>query len=224
MKKILLFMTVLMVAVCANAQEKYDYGLDEVVQTSDYNKSILWSNLKRWISKSFTSYKYTVDMEDRESGTIIIKFNKKANTVGDYVDVYLYATLEVNVKDNKYRYKISDGEFSVSPSSRIRYISSLPTEYLNKAKVELTAAENIGTNTDIPSGLEENISYYSDLVEKTPIYKKPKDMKKGKINPLYQEYEKSRELALSIRNAFSFMTIVEIGGELQRGMNYKNDF
>ena len=170
------------------------------------NKSVLWSNLKRWISKKFTSYKYTVDMEDKEGGTLIIKFNK-FDEIGasSYVSLRIDATIQVDIKDKKYRYKISDASFVLAPNSKCDNINYLPTRILEMASLSLQAARNLSSNTDIPKGLDFLIKYYGEKLSNTPKYKKPKDEKKGKVNEEYKEIENTLRMANNIKSSYNLM-------------------
>ena len=65
-------------------------------------------------------------MEDKEGGTLIIKFNK-FDEIGasSYVSLRIDATIQVDIKDKKYRYKISDASFILAPNSKCDNISCL---------------------------------------------------------------------------------------------------
>lgn len=189
----------------------------------DLNKSSLWSNLKQWISKEFTSYKYTVDMEDKEGGTLIIKFNK-FDEIGasSFVALRLYATLQVDIKDKKYRYKISDARFELSPNSRCDNISYLPNAILDKAYESLQAARNLSSNTDIPEGLAFLRKYYNDKLSNTPKYKKPKDEKKGKVNDDYKEIENTLTMARRVNSNYEIM-VSSLSRSLEKQMISDNN-
>lgn len=137
MKKILFSLLLAVIAVGASAREiagvvftttanDCNSDSDKKVIECNLSKAKLWTNLKKWIAKEFVSYKYSVDMEDREGGTIVIKFNSyEERGAGAFVDLTLNATLQIDVKDNKYRYSISDASYELKPNSICNNISYL---------------------------------------------------------------------------------------------------
>lgn len=145
-------------------------------------------------------------MEDKEGGTLIIKFNK-FDEIGasSYVSLRIDATIQVDIKDKKYRYKISDASFVLAPNSKCDNISYLPTPILDMAYLSLQAARNLSSNTDIPKGLDFLKKYYGEKLSNTPKYKKPKDEKKGKVNEEYKEIENTLRMANNIKSSYNLM-------------------
>ena len=84
-----------------------EFGSEVKIVTTQLSKSELWINAKKWISSSFNNYKHTVDMEDKESGTIILKINSSDN-VSAYLTYKINATLKIDIRENKYRYSFSN--------------------------------------------------------------------------------------------------------------------
>jgi len=98
-----------------------EYKLEEktvtkVFEVADKNKSEIFSSINKWISINYNSAKNVIQMNDKEAGTIIIKgINEVECDVDFNKNIYTYNfvlnhTIEVNVKDNKYRiiYRIAD--------------------------------------------------------------------------------------------------------------------
>jgi hypothetical protein len=98
-----------------------EYKLEEktvtkVFEVADKNKSELFSSINKWISINYNSAKNVIQMNDKEAGTIIIKgINKIDCDVNTTKNSYTYNfvinhTIEVNIKDNKYRiiYRMTD--------------------------------------------------------------------------------------------------------------------
>lgn len=225
MRKILLAMMLAVIAVGANAQGTGN-PLDEsgrIVQCN-LSKDKLWSNLKKWVAKEFVSYKYTVDMEDKDAGTLILKFNNfDERGGGAFLSLTINATLQIDVKENKYRYSISNASFKLTPNSMCDNLTYASTPFLKRAKLEMVCAENIiRAGTEIPSMIDFVESYYGEKLKKTPKYKKPRDENKGKINPEYEEIEKTISMAGSIDTKLS-LTAYDIRESLEKGMCLSSD-
>lgn len=228
MKKFLSLICALTLATSVSAQVvsygTKDGAYEEIVNCNS-NKSQLWSNLKRWVSVTFVSYKHTVDMEDAESGSMIIKYSVTEENIGSYTASKTTAVLQVDVKDNKYRVKICDPIFEVFPNNvGSGDISWMPTTMLKAAKVEMEAALKL-SQSGIKSykDLKTTIAAYTSLRDGTPKYRKPKDEKKGKIDEAYQVYDKAARLAEWLQTMYRYRQdkIVE---SLKNGMAYSNDF
>ena len=225
MKKLLLLLTILIIGIGESVAQSSANGIGatEGVYESSMTKAQLWSNLKRWVATSFGSYKHTVDMEDKEAGTMIIKFNSFDERFKIYTSLKLSATLQIDVRDNKWRYKISDAEYALAPNSNLDNISYMSTSSLQRAETELESAQDLSYNVSIPDGLEYNITRYSEKLSGIPQYKKPKDEAKGKENKEYTEVKSTLDMAEYIRTKYSLMTF-DLRDSLQKGMAYTNDF
>jgi hypothetical protein len=118
MKKILFLFAFLCVAKVTNAQE---YKIEEksvtgVFEVGGKTKSDIFSLINKWISINYNSSKNVIQMNDSESGTIIIKginevkYKNTAKTLypnNKYIPEF-YTTkfnhlIEVNAKDGKFR-------------------------------------------------------------------------------------------------------------------------
>lgn len=227
MRKILLLSIALLLSLSAGAQAGSfgKAGVYEIVVNCDLDKAQLWSNLKRWVSVTFVSYKHTVDMEDKEAGSMVVKYNF-SDDLGAYTLAKISAVLQVDVKDKKYRIRISDPSFGVKPNSRLDGdISWMSTSVLETAKAEMEAAQNLisGGITSFDD-LQTTIGAYTTLRDRTPKYRKPKDEKKGKVNPLYQEYDKTVDFGERLATKYGYNSVVEIIPSLEKGMAYSNNF
>lgn len=228
MRKILPIVCALFLSVGASAQV-VSYGTkdgvyEEIVNCNS-NKSLLWSNLKRWVAVSFVSYKHTVDMEDKESGTMVVKFSITDDHAGTFTTSATSAVLQVDVKDNKYKVKVSDPIFEVKPNSECSGdISWMPSSVLESAKIEMQAALNLSQHgIGSYDELKKAIDTYTALRDGTPKYRKPKDEKKGKISSTFQTYDKTVSLGSWIKTEYSYNTD-KIVKSLKSGMAYSNDF
>jgi hypothetical protein len=122
MKKITII-TFFFLAISINAQ---DFKIDEKTITGTFenkekNKSELFALINKWISINYNSSKNVIQMNDSESGTIIIKginsvsfknpgkvLNPKIAT--EFSEMKFNHLIEINIKDNKFRiiYKLVD--------------------------------------------------------------------------------------------------------------------
>ena len=122
MKTILILM--LFITTITNAQE---YKLEEktvtgIFEVKEKTKSEIFASINKWISINYNSAKNVVQMNDLESGTIIIKgingvaYKSYAKEVypnikfPEYQEIKFNHLIEINIKDNKFRiiYKIID--------------------------------------------------------------------------------------------------------------------
>lgn len=69
-------------------------------------KDEIFSSINKWISLNYNSAQDAVQFNDKESGNIIVKGINKAiykNVTEEYITVKINHTLEINVKNNRYR-------------------------------------------------------------------------------------------------------------------------
>ena len=146
MKKIFLISTLCLASMMmANAQgeEKNNSFVHEEVVTTDLSKVVLWINLKKWISSSFSSYQHVVDMEDKEAGVIIIKwisslkYPASTNWSAQYE-----ATYQIDVRDGKYRIKIFNTNARIEQD--YKNIKTKSMADVNVAEREIGLTKEIG--------------------------------------------------------------------------------
>lgn len=131
MKKTLFLIALVFVTSITNAQSligldynnyntttstELDYSTDtEYIINNSLSKSAMWINLKKWISSTFNSYKCVVDLEDKENGVIIIKWQAgmPEHYSSDLLTTIAEGTLQIDVRENKYRIRKSDEYISV---------------------------------------------------------------------------------------------------------------
>lgn len=106
------FLILLLYPIAALAQSYPTPYEIEVVDTSLGTKQELFSKSFEWIAKKFVSANDVVQMKDENAGKIIAKGIIKHNaTYGPFNAPGIYDvwfTLQVDIKDNKYRYRASD--------------------------------------------------------------------------------------------------------------------
>jgi hypothetical protein len=120
-----LFLILFLVTTVANAQE---YKIEEkaltgVFEVSGKTKSDIFSSVNKWISINYNSSKNVIQLNDPESGTIIVKgINEVVHKdpskalypnnkyYPDFTSTKFNHLLEINVKDGKFRiiYRITD--------------------------------------------------------------------------------------------------------------------
>lgn len=123
MKKIILL--VLLISTITNAQE---FKLEEktvtgVFEVKEKTKAEIFASINKWISINYNSLKNVIQMNDLESGTIIIKginevsyknsmkeLYPKNKYVEEYTRTKFNHLIEINIKESKFRiiYKITD--------------------------------------------------------------------------------------------------------------------
>jgi hypothetical protein len=122
MKKqnILLFLSLLLTTFLSSYSQEFEIKEKKVVgifEVKGKNKSELYSNINKWISINYNSSKDVIQMNDKESGTVIIKginevnYTNKITTKGVFKSIQEHLIkvnrfnhlIEINIKDNKFR-------------------------------------------------------------------------------------------------------------------------
>lgn len=117
MKKI--FYLLLFITSISNAQEfiPENKTLTGIFETKDKTKSEIFNLINKWIAINYKSSKNVIQMSDLNAGTIVlkglnnVKFNnplkeilhKSETDYPNYQAVYYYYSMEINIKDNKFR-------------------------------------------------------------------------------------------------------------------------
>ncbi|WP_345951326.1 DUF4468 domain-containing protein [Mucilaginibacter sp. PAMB04274] len=82
---------------------------EEVVDLNGINKQQLYYNARQWFIDYFTSSKAVIENEDKEQGRVIGKGTVNTTVSGFSSTTYPTGlTVQIDAKDNKYRYKIYD--------------------------------------------------------------------------------------------------------------------
>lgn len=195
----------------------------EEIINCNLTKDALWSNLKLWVSTFFNSYKYTVDMEDKESGRLILKYNTK-NNLSEFTDSNISATIQVDVKDMKYRVRIFDATYEIEPSSNCKDLNYMSNKKLSIVETELESAETLmSSGNKIYSDLINTCISYQEKIRAVPQYKKPKDEKKGKENPEYTRLKTVINMAEKIEELHKSIS-ENIISSLKSELNKTDDF
>lgn len=109
MKRILLFGLLFPTLAFAQIKDSVGFGYTRI-DTVKATKDELYSYSKIWLAKAFNSSKSVIQLDDKEAGSIICKGQllneeKLRTSTVHYDSKY---TLEITVRDNKYRIKIYD--------------------------------------------------------------------------------------------------------------------
>lgn len=106
-------------------------AFQEIVELNDTSlkKQELYVNIRTWFAKKYNSSKSVIQIDDKESGRIV---GKAVIELPQYhATVHCHYTIQVDVKDQKFRYSISD-LFISSPEfpQIIRNASQMYSYYL----------------------------------------------------------------------------------------------
>lgn len=90
-----------------------------VVQIDSTDKKTLYSSAMAWVALGYKSSKDVIQLSDMESGRIIIKGAFKTNIY--MKSGFIYHTLTLEFKDNRYRYTYSDLSYYSSGSGEMSF-------------------------------------------------------------------------------------------------------
>lgn len=85
---------------------------EKVVEIDSTSKNVLYSRAKSWVAKSLENPERAINLDDVESGTIILnlnfKYDCKLSTGFARYSGYMSYTLELFFKENRYKYRFSN--------------------------------------------------------------------------------------------------------------------
>jgi hypothetical protein len=104
MKLLKLYITIYLVSVMAMGSHAATTLSVEtpIVGTSDLTKAQMWHNLRQWVSLTFEN-KDVIDMEDAETGTMILKWMCPVKQRSSFIVSNVSATYVIDIRDGKYR-------------------------------------------------------------------------------------------------------------------------
>jgi len=216
MKRIIISLLALVLTLnFSYGQKMYD---SPVVKETNLSKSIMWLNLKKWVSSAFNNYKYVVDLEDKEAGLMIIKWNCPIPIDGynycisnGYLIVTMNSSITIEIKDNKYRYTVSDGTVTNTlgylPSYDIKKMSVNDLETaMNELEFVATVGQIYFNNSlvwDFDQRIDNVISDYSRRLNITSS-----TTNKGKQNKEYAYLQNNIEYIKGIRNGYNSVVMI----------------
>lgn len=108
-----------------------------VVQVPGATQAELYSRAREWFASSFGSAKAVLEMDDASVGKLIGNANSRyyEHYLGNQLDMVLWRRINVQVKDGRFKYVISDFAVGVSPKAQAACYpmeSFLSPHYFNK--------------------------------------------------------------------------------------------
>jgi len=111
MKNIIIILYLVFVSVSCYSQQTHEFEFT-LIDTLPGTKSELYIYARSWLASAFKSSKSVIEMEDKESGTIIgngIFVHPVNSAFGNQVGIDIIRfTIAINTKDNKYRAILSN--------------------------------------------------------------------------------------------------------------------
>jgi hypothetical protein len=152
MKKVICLFLLLLSQLSINAQvdkiqtdskeTDYLFKYEEVVP-SNIPQSVMWLNLKKWVSSSFNKYKYVVDIEDKDAGLMIIKWSAGAyHSFSMYTAITFQATFQIDIRDKKYRIKVYDA-FADTEPDHLDHMRGATRKFLKMVEDDLKTTKEI---------------------------------------------------------------------------------
>ena len=189
------FLTMIISPLKSYSQE-YEYEektITSVFEAEGKTKSEIFSSINKWIALNYNSAQNVVQLNDKESGNIIVKgineavyknvmkeMYPKNKYIQEYSSNKFNHTIEINVKDNKYRiiYSLTD---IITPAP----VSGYSMEQQNAM---------IFGMIDFTGLKQDKVDSYNDYVEelwkKALIGKKKREKFKEMTSPTFEEMNK----------------------------------
>jgi Domain of unknown function (DUF4468) with TBP-like fold len=189
MRKFILLM--LFITTITNAQE---YKLEEktvtgIFEANQKTKAELFSAINKWISVNYKSAKTVIQLNDLESGTIIVQginsvfyrnnykiLYPKNSSVKEYDELKLKHTIEFSFKDNKHRivYKI----IGLIPYEQ------QPTNKIKSTKMEALTLDCINLNNPTEASILAYNIYLESILN---VGKEKKEILKTETKPMFED-------------------------------------
>jgi hypothetical protein len=126
MKKLLLASIIILLSTFKiYSQENKDFEMSKIYQMdSTYVKSIIYSNCITWVGRTFKSANNVIQVQDKESGRIIVKClltsSPRSVFLGDLSNG-TYCMIEISIKDFKYKVSFSQLNIKYWPKTCSNY-------------------------------------------------------------------------------------------------------
>lgn len=227
-KKSLTLILLIVTSIGSNAQIQLPLNkignTEEIIETT-LTKAQMWTNLKKWVSEEFHNYKYAVDMEDKETGNMIIKWNETFVPKETFILMTVKSTYQIDIKENKYRIRVFNSAVELSPNSN--NFESESSSHLKRVIEGMTFITNISAEYYNKSTLWPMDQKYVSLLDKyeksLDSIPKYKDVKKAKLN---KEWNKQNDNINILREALSgYITYnSSIYESFKKAIIYKDNF
>jgi len=189
------FLTIALTSIKSNAQE-FEYEEKTITgtyQADGKSKSEIFSAINKWIALNYNSAKNVVQLNDKESGTIIVKgineavyknvmkeMYPKNKYMQEYNTVEFNHTIEINVKENRYRiiYHLTD---IITPAPVAGY--NLEEQYsIVFGMIDFTGLKQ--------EKIDAYNQYIEELWKKAMVGKKKRAKFKAMTKPTFEEMNK----------------------------------
>lgn len=127
MKKLIMVVMLLVVSGCAGLKTVPSSELEseKVFQVPNMKKDEIFEKSKMWIAKNFKSAKAVIEYENKETGAIIGNGIVSGTTNGGLAPISAEFTMEVDIKDEKVRIKITNVHMTINSPFYEMYRSEL---------------------------------------------------------------------------------------------------
>lgn len=152
MKKTFLMLFLIALITGVNAQNSI--SLEDLISVKteeifavNATKASLWNNAITWANGISTDIEKSVDLEDKENGTIILKiasYLPNEDGINEFSKIKTMMNLKIDCKDNKYRLIFSNFTSSVE-ADRSKDVRYLPTSQLEKMVSELELVTDLSS-------------------------------------------------------------------------------
>lgn len=143
-----------------------DNELANVVEVK-LNKSALYRNALQWASSNDPTCKKSIDVQDNENGSIVVKFelndNSRDNSQTKYLTYKFRFSVKVDCKDNKYRRTILNPSVLVGADNNIN-TNNLSVSKLFEFRDELETAARI-SESDFQKILDWELEKVVSIIE-----------------------------------------------------------
>ncbi|MGJ8761110.1 MAG: DUF4468 domain-containing protein [Polaribacter sp.] len=206
MKKLNLIIGILLLTTSFSFGQKYELDKKTVSGVFDVKgktKSEIFSSINKWISLNYNSAQNVVQLNDSEAGNIIVKgqndavykevllliYPKRKLSIPEYASIKLRHTIEINVRDNKFR---------------IIYSLTSPAPYIGIDQYGSIEKKHklIFSMIDFSGLKDEQVKIYNEATKDGVLFMGKK--KKGEMinytKPIFEQFNK--DLIADIKSTF----------------------
>ena len=196
MKKLNLIIGILVLTTSVSFGQKYELDKKTVTGVFDAKgktKSEIFSSINKWISLNYNSAQNVVQLNDSNAGNIIVKgqndavykevllliFPQRKLTLSEYASIKLSHTIEINIRDNKFR-------IIYSLTSHVPYIG-IDQYGLIKKKLKL-----IFSMINFSGLKDEQVEIYNEATKDGVLFmgKKKKREMLTYTKPIFEQFNK----------------------------------
>ena len=196
MKKLNLIIGILVLTTSVSFGQKYELDKKTVTGVFDAKgktKSEIFSSINKWISLNYNSAQNVVQLNDSNAGNIIVKgqndavykevllliYPQRKLTLSEYASIKLSHTIEINIRDNKFR-------IIYSLTSHVPYIG-IDQYGLIKKKLKL-----IFSMINFSGLKDEQVEIYNEATKDGVLFmgKKKKREMLTYTKPIFEQFNK----------------------------------